>query len=1039
MHQLSSSQLLSLSRSLFHSVLTILQVGAQGFSPELQFLYQFRVCLNLLLLFSVTDSRAMKRHGDDSIEDSEAKRAKTTGATSVDSCKSPCSSVADSHHSEDKDASMHSDDSSHSGSPPALGKMREAFGCPHCLYSANKCSSLNRHMRIHFPPKEQYSSPVVEERFSLAETYCVECNIQFSSKATFLRHKEFYCESRHRGSAYARRRCNGEQKAVVPPTVSAAHLDAGSAMAAAILASQHAAAMYSTSPHEMAMLAERQRASVDVSPVAAGGTDLSSMVATAEMARSQAAAAMALASPTLYNTRMPFRVPVTAVLPSLAAPHSGMFVNSVQAHQAPLLLSSPPTSGHCSSELPLDLSINKTSPSPKSDCDVKDAFRRAENADSVKRSVLSGLKEEPQDLSVCCRSRSESPGDMGRTTSPNLSPKYRAGSQILAARPPILVAPQGRVPVLPTISKCLECNIVFYKHENYIAHKEHYCAGRLTKPSVSPPSVVRTSPLMVRSPSVRSPASSSPVGSPGGARSQPEMFAMDHSFLHYYCIPCKIKFSSMDTLKAHKDFYCPARSEKAMDDVTGDEAAQSNGSSESTTETDGVACLCTQCGGAFPSARLLKHHVCTPLPSASLPLFHCNFCDYVAQSDSRLSEHLKAHAPSKAYKCTLCGYRGNTPRGMRMHGKMHTDENEEFTDDNINEYEEPPLLPKLVRNNLPVENLALDVEAELIRLKNEPYKRRKSRKCFEKAENMSLRRQAPHVCVECNETFPDTCKLRVHMRVHLDEKTFCCRSCEFVSNSKSSLVRHVKLVHETTGASSPGSSDCDKGEKSLPAAEERLSPVNDMSPVKQEPRSNDFSDAENNIDRNSSGSADSFTGRGSISIKLEPTVDENRENVNVDIDSPKNNAHNQTSPPHHVVPAVCSGRAVNSVCIVPPTVAPLSPSVVNGQHHLVAAADELVPLDKCGAKYCKQCDISFTYLSTFIAHKKYYCSSHAAERSTVQTEVWWSSLLVDRPWSDNEAVWTGQASVPRGRAKSHCSSRCICCHSSLIMNATEML
>jgi len=25
------------------------------------------------------------------------------------------------------------------------------------------------------------------------------------------------------------------------------------------------------------------------------------------------------------------------------------------------------------------------------------------------------------------------------------------------------------------------------------------------------------------------------------------------------------------------------------------------------------------------------------------------------------------------------------------------------------------------------------------------------------------------------------------------------------------------------------------------------------------------------------------------------------------------------------------------------------------------------------AKYCKACDISFNYLSTFIAHKKYYC------------------------------------------------------------------
>lgn len=34
---------------------------------------------------------------------------------------------------------------------------------------------------------------------------------------------------------------------------------------------------------------------------------------------------------------------------------------------------------------------------------------------------------------------------------------------------------------------------------------------------------------------------------------------------------------------------------------------------------------------------------------------------------------------------------------------------------------------------------------------------------------------------------------------------------------------------------------------------------------------------------------------------------------------------------------------------------------------------------KPGAKYCKSCDIYFNYYSTFIAHKKFYCSSHAGE------------------------------------------------------------
>lgn len=41
--------------------------------------------------------------------------------------------------------------------------------------------------------------------------------------------------------------------------------------------------------------------------------------------------------------------------------------------------------------------------------------------------------------------------------------------------------------------------------------------------------------------------------------------------------------------------------------------------------------------------------------------------------------------------------------------------------------------------------------------------------------------------------------------------------------------------------------------------------------------------------------------------------------------------------------------------------------------------DILQEANRPGPKYCKSCDISFTYYSTFVAHKKFYCSSHAGE------------------------------------------------------------
>lgn len=42
-------------------------------------------------------------------------------------------------------------------------------------------------------------------------------------------------------------------------------------------------------------------------------------------------------------------------------------------------------------------------------------------------------------------------------------------------------------------------------------------------------------------------------------------------------------------------------------------------------------------------------------------------------------------------------------------------------------------------------------------------------------------------------------------------------------------------------------------------------------------------------------------------------------------------------------------------------------------------SDILLEAAKPGPKYCKSCDISFNYYQTFIAHKKFYCSSHKGE------------------------------------------------------------
>ena len=98
-------------------------------------------------------------------------------------------------------------------------------------------------------------------------------------------------------------------------------------------------------------------------------------------------------------------------------------------------------------------------------------------------------------------------------------------------------------------SKCKECNIVFCKYENYIAHKKHYCSARNLEDGdntkVSPP----ISP-QATSPSNAGGATSSGRSGSGG----PSV-----SYQQLICAACGIKFTSLDNLTAHQMYYCPKR------------------------------------------------------------------------------------------------------------------------------------------------------------------------------------------------------------------------------------------------------------------------------------------------------------------------------------------------------------------------------------------------------------------------------------------------------------------------------------------------
>lgn len=69
-------------------------------------------------------------------------------------------------------------------------------------------------------------------------------------------------------------------------------------------------------------------------------------------------------------------------------------------------------------------------------------------------------------------------------------------------------------------------------------------------------------------------------------------------------------------------------------------------------------------------------------------------------------------------------------------------------------------------------------------------------------------------------------------------------------------------------------------------------------------------------------------------------------------------------------------------------IAPIDEPQVKEEEEATKKSEEeeiLQEASKVGPKYCKSCDISFNYYSTFIAHKKFYCSSHAGEITAAST------------------------------------------------------
>ncbi|CAI9724910.1 finger ush-like [Octopus vulgaris] len=633
----------------------------------------------------------------------------------------------------------------------------------------------------------------------------------------------------------------------------------------------------------------------------------------------------------------------------------------------------------------------------------------------------------------------------------------------------------------------MECNIVFYKHENFIAHKQHYCASRRavkTSPQISPKlsprevaesnssSVVlaKKSPELINKPSIS--LNSEEKLDLLNNSSRTHVMSAENSEkkanFSYYCVPCKIKFSSASTLKAHKDYYCPhgKNSEQSLILCKADGHSESSCSEADDNSLEDSFYTCNHCHTSYTSSRLYRHHYCPA--NMQNPMVRCPHCDYVAPTQNKLTEHMKAHTSSRGYKCLLCGYRGNTVRGMRMHGKTHTDNGEEFNEKHVLEVEEPPLLPVSFKNGTSDVFGSLDMEAELIRLKNEPYKRRRSRKSYERMDISN--HELLHACKICGETFSDMKAFQMHNSIHrtsplvshtiprpksvnnnkdledsspgnsqlhnihvtpcLDQNaTITSKKFKYTENADPNSTP-LKCFPKTSGEISPTLSQprktpsynsnvlCLKYEDSKDgnlknvvnafqsasvqnSAEEPVAndhqtktapSISPLIQVKPEPIDHGYDKAENNMNGPAQSNSPSLSEIANICVKIEAEKEEcsERRDASLNLTPPKEES---SVPPHSKLETSTNHTPKTSPSPPRPSSTPSSPTaaplsvlasasspiyVYNKSQYLKGERTDSpsnhVPETHL-SKYCQQCDISFTYLATFLAHKKHYCSA----------------------------------------------------------------
>lgn len=226
------------------------------------------------------------------------------------------------------------------------------------------------------------------------------------------------------------------------------------------------------------------------------------------------------------------------------------------------------------------------------------------------------------------------------------------------------VAPGGQQPqiyVKQGVSKCKECNIVFCKYENYLAHKQHYCSARNQEPTgEADPKIGAVTPPAAAD-------RSGPGAGPGGAETTPV------AYQQLICAACGIKYTSLDNLRAHQNYYCPKGGAAAAIAAAPAEAATVPQLKEKCAKCKTLHEPGQPCAVPPPPLPAATPQLPAAVVAGSNSVNKCPVCGVISPTAALARKHMEMHGTVKAFRCSICQYKGNTLRGMRTHIRTHFD------------------------------------------------------------------------------------------------------------------------------------------------------------------------------------------------------------------------------------------------------------------------------------------------------------------------------------------------------------------------------